>query len=53
MQALDTKTRTEARACDVAIIGAGRAGLTAAVDAASEGLQTLLVEREDLENMEP
>lgn len=31
--------------CDVAIVGAGPAGLTAAVYAASEGLQTLVVER--------
>jgi thioredoxin reductase (NADPH) len=33
---------------DVAIVGAGPAGLTAAVYAASEGLQTLVVEREAL-----
>jgi thioredoxin reductase (NADPH) len=31
--------------CDVAIVGAGAAGLTAAVYAASEGLDTLLLER--------
>jgi len=33
---------------DVAIVGAGPAGLTAAVYAASEGLRTLVVERESL-----
>ncbi len=32
--------------CDVAIVGAGPAGLAAAVYAASEGLRTLVVERE-------
>jgi thioredoxin reductase (NADPH) len=31
--------------CDVAIIGAGPAGLAAAVNAASEGLKTVIVER--------
>src|SRR5205085_4284287 len=31
--------------CDVAIVGAGPAGLTAAVYAASEGLETVMLER--------
>src|SRR5215469_1021321 len=34
------------RTCDVAIVGAGPAGLAAAVYSASEGLSTLVVERE-------
>ena len=44
LQALGVKTRNDAQACDVAIVGAGPAGLAAAVYAASEGLQTLLVD---------
>ncbi len=36
----------EERRCDVAIVGAGPAGLAAAVYTASEGLSTLVVERE-------
>lgn len=36
----------EERNCDVAIVGAGPAGLAAAVYSASEGLGTLVVERE-------
>jgi thioredoxin reductase (NADPH) len=36
----------EERNCDVAIVGAGPAGLAAAVYAASEGLSTIVVERE-------
>lgn len=32
--------------CDVAVVGAGPAGLAAAVYAASEGLETLVIERE-------
>ena len=31
--------------CDVAVVGAGPAGLTAAVYAGSEGLRTLVIER--------
>ena len=38
----------EDREYDVAIVGAGPGGLTAAVYAASEGLRTLVVERESL-----
>jgi thioredoxin reductase (NADPH) len=34
------------RSCDLAIIGAGPSGLAAAVYAASEGLQTIVIERE-------
>jgi thioredoxin reductase (NADPH) len=36
----------EERTCDVAIVGAGPAGLAAAVYAASEGLSTIVIERE-------
>lgn len=36
------------RPCDVAIVGAGPAGLAAAVYAASEGLRTCVVERESI-----
>jgi thioredoxin reductase (NADPH) len=41
---LGVATSPTVDACDVAILGAGPAGLAAAVYAASEGLQTLLVE---------
>jgi thioredoxin reductase (NADPH) len=44
--ALGVKTRTEDALYDVAIVGAGPAGLSAAVYAASEGLRTVLIERE-------
>ena len=43
--ALDLSTGPRAAAYDVAIVGAGPAGLAAAVYGASEGLATLLVER--------
>jgi thioredoxin reductase (NADPH) len=36
----------EERKCDLAIVGAGPAGLAAAVYSASEGLKTLVIERE-------
>ena len=44
--ALNLQTRPSATTYDVAIIGAGPAGLAAAVYGASEGLRTVLVERE-------
>jgi thioredoxin reductase (NADPH) len=39
-------TDAEERSCDVAIVGAGPAGLAAAVYGASEGLSTIIIERE-------
>jgi thioredoxin reductase (NADPH) len=39
-------TTLEERSCDLAIVGAGPAGLAAAVYGASEGLRTLVIERE-------
>jgi thioredoxin reductase (NADPH) len=39
-------TNLEERTCDLAIVGAGPSGLAAAVYAASEGLETIVVERE-------
>ncbi len=39
------RTRPRHEECDVVIVGAGPAGLTAAVSAASEGLRTVVVER--------
>jgi thioredoxin reductase (NADPH) len=44
--ALGVNVTEDARTCDVAIIGAGPAGLTAAVYAASEGLETVMLEEE-------
>jgi len=44
--ALGVNVTEDARTCDVAIIGAGPAGLTAAVYAASEGLDTVMLEEE-------
>jgi thioredoxin reductase (NADPH) len=41
-----TSARAPELACDLAIVGAGPAGLAAAVYAASEGLRTLVIERE-------
>ncbi len=43
---LGLKTRADAPFYDLAIVGAGPAGLAAAVYGASEGLRTVLVERE-------
>jgi thioredoxin reductase (NADPH) len=43
--ALGLQTHPAAGGCDVAIVGAGPAGLAAAVNAASEGLQTRVLER--------
>jgi thioredoxin reductase (NADPH) len=45
-RAWDVRTRPSRAAYDLAIVGAGPAGLAAAVYAASDGLSTLLVERE-------
>ncbi|MEP7055978.1 MAG: FAD-dependent oxidoreductase [Actinomycetota bacterium] len=44
--ALGLRTRAEQRLYDVCIVGGGPAGLAAAVYAASEGLSTVIVERE-------
>jgi thioredoxin reductase (NADPH) len=44
--ALGLRTRAEQPLYDVCIVGSGPAGLAAAVYAASEGLQTVVVERE-------
>lgn len=44
MGTLGFRSDLQVRACDVAVIGAGPAGLAAAVYAASEGLSTLIVE---------
>ena len=41
-------TNLEERHCDLAVVGAGPAGLAAAVYAASEGLRTLVIERETI-----
>jgi thioredoxin reductase (NADPH) len=44
--AMGVRTRPPAQVCDVAIVGAGPAGLAAAVYGSSEGLRTVVVERE-------
>ncbi len=44
MTTLGMKTALDAGTCDVAIVGAGPAGLAAAVYAASEGLHTVVIE---------
>ncbi len=46
VNALGAKTRPEPGVYDVAVIGAGPAGLAAGVYAASEGLRTVIFERE-------
>ena len=43
---LGMKTRPTSAHCDVAVIGAGPAGLAAAVYASSEGLETMVIEPE-------
>ena len=45
-EALDLRTKPREHCYDVAIVGAGPAGLAAAVYGASEGLRTILLERE-------
>jgi thioredoxin reductase (NADPH) len=44
-RAIGVNITNDVETCDVAIVGAGAAGLTAAVYAASDGLETVLLER--------
>ena len=44
-RAIGVNIENDIETCDVAIVGAGAAGLTAAVYAASDGLETVLLER--------
>ena len=44
-RAIGVNITNDIETCDVAIVGAGAAGLTAAVYAASDGLETVLLER--------
>ena len=44
-RAFGVSVKNDVDACDVAIVGAGPAGLTAAVYAASEGLETVLLDQ--------
>jgi thioredoxin reductase (NADPH) len=44
-RAIGVNVKNDIDTCEVAIVGAGPAGLTAAVYAASEGLETVLLER--------
>jgi thioredoxin reductase (NADPH) len=46
IETLGMKTRPTSSSCDVVVVGAGPAGLAAAVYASSEGLDTMVLERE-------
>jgi thioredoxin reductase (NADPH) len=46
VEALGMKTRPTTSGCDVVVVGAGPAGLAAAVYASSEGLETMVLEPE-------
>jgi thioredoxin reductase (NADPH) len=46
MEAFGTNTHVDVDRCDLAVVGAGPAGLSAAIYAASEGLETVVLESE-------